>query len=86
MEQTAYILCAVAALACSLLLWRGYSRRRVRLLLWCSLFFLALTLENVILFIDVVLLGPDTDLSLLRHSVALIGVMLLLYGLAWETG
>jgi hypothetical protein len=84
MEEAVYILCALTALACSVLLWRGYVRRRVRLLLWCSLFFLGLTLENVLLFVDLVLI-PDVDLLLLRKSVALAAVLLLIYGLVWET-
>jgi hypothetical protein len=82
-EGAVYLLCAATALACSALLLRGYGRRRTRLLLWCGLFFLTLALENVILFVDVVLV-PATDLSGLRTAVALGGVAALLYGLVWE--
>ncbi len=84
MEAAVYVLCATTAFVCSLLLWRRYRRQRIALLLWCALFFLALTLENLVLFVDLVLL-PQTDLSLLRNSVALLGVLVLLYGLIWET-
>jgi hypothetical protein len=84
MEGAVYILCGLTALACSILLWRGYRTRKVRLLLWCALFFLALTVENGILFFDVVVV-PYTDLSILRNSVALLGILLMLYGLVWET-
>jgi hypothetical protein len=83
-EGAVYVLCGVTAFTCALLLLRGYRGRRVRLLLWCGLFFLALTVENVILFIDLVVV-PPTDLSLVRNSIALLGVLLLLYGLVWET-
>jgi hypothetical protein len=83
MEGVVYILCGLTALACSGLLWRGYHRSNVKLLLWSALFFLALALENAILFVDIVIV-PQTDLSPLRNSVALIGVSLLLYGLIWE--
>ncbi len=83
MEGAVYILCAVAALGCAALLGRGYRRSRVRLLLWSGLCFLALALENVILFVDVVLI-PEEDFSALRLTVALVGVALLLYGLVWE--
>jgi hypothetical protein len=82
-EGVVYLLCAATALACGLMLLRGYRRSRVRLLLWCSLFFLGLTLENVILVIDLLLL-PDVDLSGFRTSAALVGAVLLLYGLIWE--
>ena len=78
MEGVVYILCAATALACGVLLLRGYSRSRVALLLWCGLFFLGVTLENVILFVDVVVV-PAVDLSLVRKSVALLGVSLLLF-------
>lgn len=83
MEGAIYLLCAVTALTCSLLLLRGYRTRRVRLLLWCGLFFLALTAENVFHFVDVVLV-PQADLSLLRAGVSLAGMLLLLYGFIWE--
>ncbi len=83
MEGAVYLLCAATALACCALLLRGYRRSRARLLLWCGLCFLALTAENVILFVDVVVF-PDTDLSGLHLSAALLGVALLLYGLIWE--
>jgi hypothetical protein len=62
---------------------RGYRRRRVPLLLWCGLCFLALTVENLILFIDLVLI-PEKDLAAFHIAAALIGVTLLLYGLIWE--
>jgi hypothetical protein len=82
-EELVYLLCAATALCCCLLLLRGYRRSRVQLLLWCGLFFLGLVLENVILFIDLVLV-PQIDLSGLRTSAALAGSMMLLYGLIWE--
>jgi hypothetical protein len=78
-----YLLCAATALACGVLVLRGFRRSRVRLLLWCGLFFLALAAENALLFVDVVLL-PEADLSLVTHSAALAGVALLLYGLIWD--
>lgn len=84
MEGLVYILCAATAFACGFLLLRGYLRNRTRLLLWCGLFFLSLTLENAILFIDVVLV-PHIDLIILRSSIALVGVTLLIVGLIWDT-
>lgn len=84
MEEAIYILCTVTALACCVLLLRGYVRARVRLLLWTGLFFLMLTLENALLFVDRIYLGPNVDLGLYRGLIALLGVMILLYGLIWE--
>ena len=83
MQGAIYILCAATALACCVLLIRGYWRSKTRLLLWCGLCFLALTAENVILFLDLVIF-PDIDLSYLHFSAAGIGVLVLLYGLIWE--
>jgi hypothetical protein len=83
-EGLVYLLCAATALACGVLLLRGYRRSRSRLLLWCGLFFLALTLENAILFIDLTVLGERVSLLYLRRAVGLAGVVVLLYGLIWD--
>jgi hypothetical protein len=84
-EEAVYILCTLTAFACSYLLLRGYWRTRARLLLWCGVSFLLLTLENAILFVDLILLPVEVDLSMLRNSIALIGASVLVYGLVWET-
>ena len=79
-----YILCALTSLACAVLLLRGYVRSRVRLLLWSGLCFAGLALNNVVLFVDVRVL-PETDLSLVRTLPAVAGIVILIYGLIWET-
>ena len=84
-----YLLCAATSLACAVLLFRGYRRSRARFLLWSSLCFAALALNNVILFVDRVVL-PDVDgllgvdFHLWRSGAALVGLTLLLYGLIWD--
>jgi hypothetical protein len=83
-EVAAYLLCTATALACTILLWRGYRRSKVRLLLWSALCFLAMTVENAVLFIDKVITGPDVDLSLVRLAAGLAGIVVLLFGLVWE--
>ncbi len=85
MEGAVYLLCSGTAMSCSVLLLRGFRRDGARLLLWCSLFFLSLALENAMLFFDLVLV-PHIDLVLLRTPIALIGVVLLLVGLIWDVG
>lgn len=80
-----YALCALTSLACALLLARGYRRSRARLLLWSSLCFAGLCLNNVLLIVDLRLL-PTTDLLIVRQLPALVGIALLLYGLIWEGG
>lgn len=84
MEGAVYLLCAAAALGCALLLLRGYRRSHVRLLLWSGLCFLALTLENIVMFLDLFVIA-SVDLSMIRLALPLIGLSLLLYGLVWET-
>lgn len=79
-----YVLCAATSALCAVLLLRGYKESRARLLFWSGLCFLGLTLNNVLLVIDVRVV-PDVDLSLWRTIPALIGISLLIYGLVWET-
>jgi hypothetical protein len=83
-EGSVYLLCAATALACAVLLARGYRRSRARLLLWLAVFFLFLVAENVVLFGDVVVV-PGVDLVAARRAVGLVGVAVLLYGLIWES-
>lgn len=85
MEGAIYLLCAATALAVAALLLRGFARSRARLLLWCGLFFVAVTLDNAVLFLDLVVI-PDTDLLAVRRTIGLGGVCVLLYGLIWEVG
>jgi hypothetical protein len=77
-------LCFVASVTVMLLLLRSYRRNRARLLLWSALAFVALAVNNFLLFIDIVLL-PDIDLLPLRQATGLAAAALLIYGLVWET-
>jgi hypothetical protein len=83
MAEAVYILCSLTSLACTALLLRSYLRRRIRLLLWSSLCFLGLTVSNVLLFIDLVIL-PHIDLSTWRSLATLIALIVLIYGLIWD--
>src|SRR5688500_13990393 len=83
MAAVVYTLCIATALSCCVLLIRGYIRSRARLLLWSGLCFAMLTLENLVLFIDQVVI-PAIDISFLQLPVALAAVLFLLYGLIWE--
>jgi hypothetical protein len=78
-----YSLCALAAATCAFLLLQSYRRGGYRLLLWSGLCFVGLTLNNLILVADKVLV-PHIDLSLWRTSVALAAMTVLLYGLIWD--
>jgi hypothetical protein len=78
-----YVLCALAASACTWLLARSYVQSGVRLLLWSSICFGGLALNNVVLFIDKVV-APDVDLSAWRLVPAAVGLAAMVYGLVWE--
>jgi hypothetical protein len=84
MSAVVYVICALTSLSCALLLLRGYWQRGPRLLLWSSLCFFGLTVDNVILFIDLVVF-PEINLLMLRNLSALAGLFLLIYGLTWDT-
>ena len=84
MSAIIYALCALTALGCAFLLLRGYRRSRYRLLLWSGLCFAGLTVNNLLLVIDKVAL-PGDDLSILRTTVALISMIILLFGLIWDS-
>ena len=84
MAEAVYILCAATSTACAALLLRGYGRTRARLLLWSGLCFAFLGVNNVLLFLDLVVFD-QLDLRLVRHSTALAGLVLLVWGLVWES-
>lgn len=79
-----YILCALTSAGCAVLLLRGYKRSGFRLLFWTGLCFAGLALNNLLLFIDVGVVA-NVDLSVWRTIPAVIGVLLLMYGLVMET-
>ena len=78
-----YLLAPLASLACMLLLFRAYAATGSRLLLWSALCFVALSLNNTLLFFDLVIF-TEVDLRLYRLLSALAGLLFLLYGFVWE--
>ena len=80
-----YLLAVLTCLACTLLLWRSWTRTGVRLLLWSALCFIGLTASNMLLFFDLVITGPEVDLRLWRLLTAVVGLGFLLYGFLFET-
>lgn len=84
MEALVYLLCAATSCACAVLLLRAYKQSGARLLFWSGLCFVGLALNNILLFVDLEVL-PQTDLFLLRSLPALIGLLLLIFGLIWDS-
>jgi len=85
MAEVVYALGALLTLVCSVLLLRGYQQGRQRLLLWSALCFAGLTISNVLLFVDLVILTTQVNLYQLRLGTAAFAMLLLLYGLVWES-
>ena len=83
MAAVIYALCAVTSLFCAILLLRGYFKSRYRLLLWAGWCFIFFTLNNILVMADKFMV-PDYSLLNLRLSVALAGLILLLYGLIFD--
>jgi hypothetical protein len=78
-----YLLCAATSIIAALLLLRYYLRRRTPLLLWSCIGFIGLALNNVLVFVDLVLFR-DIDLAIPRTMAGVLGMLALTYGLARE--
>jgi hypothetical protein len=78
-----YILCFLTSAACAYLLARNYRRTGARMLMWSSLCFGFLALNNLLVSIDLLLL-PEVNLSLLRLGFSLAAVAVLLFGFIWD--
>ena len=85
MGEAVYFLCGMTSLACALLLFRAYRRSRLRMLLWSMICFVGLTINNCLLFIDLVVI-PDVDLGLnaIRGILVIASLSSLVYGLIWD--
>lgn len=83
MPGVVYLLSAATALACGFLLWRAWRSNGVRLLFWSALCFLGLALDNILLYIDLVVV-PDVLMYNAPSIAGLVSISLLLYGLIWD--
>jgi hypothetical protein len=79
-----YLLCFLASVLCALLLLRGYQRSQARLLLWSGLCFGFLSLNNLAVLLDLLVVA-ELDLQVWRHLAAFAAVTVLLVGLVWES-
>jgi hypothetical protein len=70
---------------CALLLLRAYARVGQRLLLWCGLCFAGLTVANAVLVVDLFVI-PGMSLYRARLGLAAISMLVMLYGLIFESG
>jgi hypothetical protein len=83
MPGLVYILCAVTSLGSAVLLLRGAWSRGGGLMFWSSMCFFAMALNNVLLYINFIVL-PDVDLLLASRLATVLGIVLLNIGLIWH--
>lgn len=82
-----YVLCFLTSSACAWLLGRSYRQNGTGLLLWSSICFIFLALNNLVLVLDLVVWpSPDLDLRLPRLLLALAACCSLLFGFIWKVG
>lgn len=84
MGSFVYGLVALTSLLCAVLLLRAYARSRLRVLLWSGLCFCGLVVSNGVLILDKVVF-PDVNLLSVRLWITLLSLLLLLYGLIYES-
>jgi hypothetical protein len=85
MPELVYVLCALTSVLCAGLLLRSYRANKSRLLLWSTLCFVGLAINNLLVLVDLVLTGPEVDLQFFRSGSAIIALALLTIGLIWES-
>ena len=78
-----YILCFLTSGTCAYLLARNYRRTGARLLMWSALCFGFLALNNLVVFIDMLVL-PAANLAVPRLAFSLAAVAVLLFGFIWD--
>ena len=83
LAPTVYLLCLASSAVCAWLLARSYARSQMRLLLWAAVCFGLLSLNNLLVVLDLMVI-TSVDLGLARLVASLVGVLILLYGFIWE--
>lgn len=69
---------------CAILLLRAFGSVRKRLLLWAGLCFAGLSISNALLVADLFVV-PDVDLYRWRLGTAAAAMLMLVYGLVFES-
>lgn len=84
MRAAIYILTTLTTLLCAVMLLRAYVNTRTRLLFWSGLCFVGLTVNNILVYVDLIVY-PQVDMYTERLAVAAISMTLLIFGLIWES-
>jgi hypothetical protein len=84
MAVAVYVMGILVTALCALLLLQGYAKTKQKLLLWSGLCFIGLTFSNVLLFLDLAV-WTEINLYTWRLSAAAVSLLVLIYGLVWES-
>jgi hypothetical protein len=84
MAALIYGLCAMTSMLCAWLLLQAWRRTGYKLLLWSGICFTALTVNNLLLIADK-LIFLNVDMTIWRLATSLGAVLVLLYGLIWDS-
>ena len=82
--KTIYLLCAATSLLVAMMLMRQYVKSRTRLVLWSVISFAGLAVNSVLVYVDLVMY-TGVDLSVYRSAAGAFAMVVMLYGLIWET-
>jgi len=82
--EAIYVLCAAASVVVAAMLLRQYRKSRTRLLLWSFICFAGLGVNNILVYVDLVMY-TGVDLSVYRSAAGAAAMAAMLYGLVWET-
>jgi hypothetical protein len=83
MAEAVYLLCALTSGGCAVTLLRSFGRRRTPILLWSSLCFVGLAMNNALLFVDLVVF-TEVNLAVVRAAISAASMLALVAGLIWE--
>ena len=83
MVKVIYALCTLTSLTCAWLLLCSFMHNKYRLLFWSGLCFVGLSVNNMLVVLDRIIL-PSADLLTWRLVASLVAMLLLLYGLIWQ--
>ena len=84
MALPVYVLGVIVTLTSAVLLARAYSRTGLRLLLWSAVCFAGLTIANALVIADLIVF-PDVELYSWRLATGAVSMLVLLFGLVWES-
>ncbi len=84
MAEAVYVLCMLTSLFCAFLLLRSYRAQHSRLLLWATVCFAGLAINNALLVVDLMVFPDKIDLRLLRSGIAFTSAFAFLVALVWE--